>query len=187
MHIFPVEGNFYFTDVNNKRDNSIMKIGPDSLGMSNPVSELVSAVPVVAGGSATLRILDLCTGSGVQGINAALFATAKGLDVDLTLVDINPRSRRFVKANLLLNDVKGTWLEGDVYGALPPAPAPFHFILANPPYWPAHNKLLFHAGGPDGERVTAEVVRGGTPLLHENGLMVIVTPIFNPDQVTIRK
>lgn len=31
VHIFPVEGHYYFTDVNNHEDNSIYKFGPDTV------------------------------------------------------------------------------------------------------------------------------------------------------------
>jgi methylase of polypeptide subunit release factors len=183
VHIFPVEGNYYFADVNNHEDNAIYKFGPDSLGLTAPVADVVSTV--YRPGS-SVRVLDLCTGSGIQGINAALHARAAGLTVDLNLVDINPRSKRFVTANLLMNglDDVATWHEGDLFTALPDDVTSPHFdvILANPPYWPAHNKLLFHAGGLDGEAVTKKVVSDGTPLLKENGLMFIVTPIFNTDK-----
>ena len=81
-------------------------------------------------------------------------------------------------------DDAATWHQGDLYGALPETVTSprFDVILANPPYWPAHNKLLFHAGGLDGEAVTKRVVSDGTPLLKDNGLMFIVTPIFNTDK-----
>ena len=52
-HIFPAEGNYFFTDVNNRRDNSIMKLGPDSLGLSGPVAEVMQTYQ----GRSQLRIL----------------------------------------------------------------------------------------------------------------------------------
>lgn len=89
-------------------------------------------------------------------------------------------------ANLMMNglDDIAKWHQGDLFNALPEAEKSSYFdvILANPPYWPAHNKLLFHAGGLDGEAVTKRVVTDGTPLLKTNGLMFIVTPIFNTDK-----
>lgn len=72
VHIFPVEGHYFFTDVNNHEDNSIYKFGPDTLGLTSPVADTLSTVYNPSAG--TIRLLDLCTGSGVQGINAALHA-----------------------------------------------------------------------------------------------------------------
>ena len=37
----------------------------------------------------------------------------------------------------------------------------------------------------DGEAVTKNVVKDGTPLLKQNGLMFIVTPIFNTDKAGV--
>ena len=63
----------------------------------------------------------MCTGSGVQGITAALAAMAHGdAHIDLTLVDINPRARAFVTVNLLLNGVSGQFLLSDTYDAVGP-------------------------------------------------------------------
>ena len=75
----------------------VMFIGPDSRG-------LTSSLPTIFADAAPdrpRRLLDLCTGSGVQGIVAA----ARGLASDLTLVDVNPRSARLARFNLAMNGI----------------------------------------------------------------------------------
>ncbi|CAN0521647.1 unnamed protein product, partial [Ectocarpus sp. 8 AP-2014] len=71
------------------------------------------------------EILDLCSGSGVQGIAAAVLRRG---EASVTCVDINPRAVRFSRFNALLNglDTGGGEQEGgrfravvgDLYGAL---------------------------------------------------------------------
>lgn len=136
------------------------------------------------------RLLDLCTGSGVQAIVAALHYAE-----DVTLVDLNPRAVRFARFNLALNGIspeRSRVYEGDLYEALPPGTARFDVITANPPYLPqdepgrfqedgtltggggalrigdaftedgAQEKTMamFGAGGALGHRLTRAVVRG---------------------------
>ncbi|CAB1114608.1 unnamed protein product [Ectocarpus sp. CCAP 1310/34] len=71
------------------------------------------------------EILDLCSGSGVQGIAAAVL---RGGEASVTCVDINPRAVRFSRFNALLNGLNTGGGEeeggrfravvGDLYGAL---------------------------------------------------------------------
>mmetsp|Transcript_156469 Transcript_156469/g.502068 ORF Transcript_156469/g.502068 Transcript_156469/m.502068 type:complete len:565 (+) Transcript_156469:167-1861(+) len=183
VQIFPVEGALFFTDLPLWKTfcDSIYQLGDDSLALA-----VASKSGVAALRGETLRILDVCTGSGVQGITAALHATKAGLNVELTLVDINPRARRFVAANLILNDVQGAFLESDLSQGPVAAEARYDFILANPPFWPAEGKQLFQFGGADGERVTSQIVSGLLPKLNVAGLMYIVTPVFNEQYILSR-
>lgn len=63
-------------------------------------------------------VLDLCCGSGVQGIAAAAL---RGGDALVTCVDINPRAVRFARFNALLNGLDESRFRavaGDLYCAL---------------------------------------------------------------------
>ena len=90
------------------------------------------------------HVLDLCTGSGVQGIVAARYYAEH-----VTFVDFNPRAVRFSRLNLVFNGLerKGNVLLGDLYRVLEgkrevlmreggPTDGRFDVILANPPYIP---------------------------------------------------
>jgi len=182
VQLFPVEGGLFFTDL--PATDGIMCIGVDSNG-------LASASTVAAAGlSGKIDILDVCTGSGVQGITAARHAIAQGLDVDLTLLDINPRARRFVTANLLLNGANGKFVESDVFAEV--QSSTFDIILANTPFVPTsewsgkHAFALYTDGGVDGEAITRRVIQEGLPLLRTTGRMLIATPIYNQNTILQR-
>jgi len=178
VQLFPVEGGFFFTDL--PGTDGIMFVGVDSLGLAG------TSTVATAGLSGKVSILDACTGSGVQGITAARHAILKGFDVDLTLLDINPRAKRFATANLFLNEVHGRFVQSDMVAGV--RFATFDIILANTPFVPSSEIArgtwaYFTDGGTDGERVTARVVQEGLPLLKRTGRMIIATPIYNPDTI----
>jgi len=86
------------------------------------------------------RWLDLCCGSGVQGVCALTSGRCERVD----LVDVNPRALRFTRFNLRLNRVRsfGATYQGDLYEALPPKSKLYDVILANPPFVPVPPELF---------------------------------------------
>jgi release factor glutamine methyltransferase len=78
------------------------------------------------------RILDLGTGSG--NISVALAVNAPGAEI--TAVDISPEALEVARRNAEKNKVAEgiCFLEGDLFGALPPGTAPFDLVVSNPPY-----------------------------------------------------
>merc|ERR1712019_155983 len=79
------------------------------------------------------RVLDMCCGSGVQGIIALRYYAN-----DVVFSDSNPRALHFIHFNLLLNDMghRGEAYVGDLYKGLPPAVGPFDAIIGNAPFVP---------------------------------------------------
>merc|ERR1712014_264946 len=79
------------------------------------------------------HVLDLCCGSGVQGIVALRYYAN-----DAVFVDLNPRAFAFTKFNLLLNgfDQRARIYLGSLYEAVPAGLGPFDAIVANPPFVP---------------------------------------------------
>ena len=122
-------------------DDGLAHIATDFYSISGPFWAERGVEPVMAIGldSAGLvygaprdvlrpRLLDLCTGSGVQAIIAALHYAE-----DVTLVDLNARAVRFARFNLLLNGIgreRSRVYQGSLYEALPPGTPPFDAILA---------------------------------------------------------
>ena len=89
----------------------------------------------------TLRIADICTGSGCVGIAAARELNECGIFCDLTLTDISPRALEITKQNagrLLTKDQfkRTAFVSGDLLATISPCIL-FDAILANPPYVPS--------------------------------------------------
>ena len=96
----------------------------------------------------TLRIADICTGSGCVGIAAVRELNECGIFCELTLTDIFPRALEIAKQNaerlLTKAQFKRTaFVSGDLLTAISPFSL-FDAILANPPYVPSDEttKLL---------------------------------------------
>ncbi|CAM9411626.1 unnamed protein product, partial [Phaeothamnion confervicola] len=111
-------------------EEPVMYIGPDSLCLvahaprpaypastAAAVAARTGLAAIAAGTSrkSAITVLDLCAGSGVQGIAAAALYAA-----EVVCVDVNPRAVRFARFNAHLNGVADqvTCLFGDLYGAL---------------------------------------------------------------------
>jgi len=132
------------------------------------------------------RVLDLCTGSGVQ----ALLAISYYAD-DVTLVDLNPRAVRFSRFNLLLNGISSKHSRvylGDLYKALGTEDRIFDVILANPPFVPGilDQNVLYRAGGLKGDKITMAVVQGAGQWLTSDGVLRIVASTFNNHEYEAR-
>mmetsp|Transcript_153669 Transcript_153669/g.294438 ORF Transcript_153669/g.294438 Transcript_153669/m.294438 type:complete len:521 (+) Transcript_153669:58-1620(+) len=156
------------------REQMVYSIGEDSTG-------LAANSPQAEGE----RVLDLCTGSGVQGIIAAKRGAA-----DVVLLDRNPRALRFAQFNAWLNSVgdvvrvvQGDLREESTLASLQPG---FDMLLANPPFIPTppteQQRMLYADGGSSGEDVLTLVLRSAMSLLKANGTFTVVTQVANPQQ-----
>ena len=159
------------------------------------------------GGARLGAVLDMCCGSGIQGLAAIVAEEAEHVD----FVDLNPRALRFTAFNALLNGVDPSCItlhEGDLWEAvggmnhveedemgiagLAPqvsGPSCFDLILSNPPYVPVPPKLnddwrrydCFADGGPAGDTLLLTILRGlPRYLAPAPALAAIVTEIPNP-------
>jgi carbamoyltransferase len=99
-------------------------------------------------------VLDLCTGSGVQGLAAAAWAARVGA------VDTNPRAVALARWNAALNARENFQAHiGDLFAAV--RGQRFDVIIANPPFVPSPRRgPSYHSGGPHGDRVLKRIVRG---------------------------
>ena len=84
------------------------------------------------------RVLDLCTGSGVIGVAAALRGCA------VTSVDVSRRALLSARVNARANGVRVRTRRGDLFTAVPGET--FDLIVANPPYLPAASDDLPRRG-----------------------------------------
>jgi methylase of polypeptide subunit release factors len=123
-------------------------------------SEMLASVVSVAEGS---RVLDLCSGTGVQGLKLAPAAR------EVVAVDVGGRAVALARCNALLNGVHNfTARRGDLYA--PVASERFDAIVINPPFVSSpHRGPAYHSGGPLGDRVLRRAVAGLAAHLRPGG------------------
>ena len=143
-------------------EEPVMYIGMDSHG-------LVQTAPRQVADS----LLDLCCGSGVQGLVASRYS------VRVVAVDLNPRAVRFARFNAQLNGVQNYEVRlGNLYE--PIGQERFDVILANPPFVPSPEMgLKFRDGGIRGETVLREIVSGANDHLRSDGRLCVVTDLVD--------
>lgn len=125
---------------------------------------LADTVPVRDGE----RVLDLCTGSGIQALQVAPRAAA------VTAVDIGARAAALARLNAALNGAVVDVREGDLYR--PVRGERFDLIIANPPFVPARERgPAYHSGGPLGDKVLRRVVAGWGAHLRPGGRAVAIS------------
>lgn len=120
------------------------------------------------------RVLDLCTGSGVAAIAAALAGAEESV-----AVDVSRRSVLTVRLNARLNGVRVRALRGDL--TAPVRGERFDVITSNPPYVPAAGDALPDRGperaweaGRDGRALLDRVLEEAPPLLTPGGALLVV-------------
>jgi len=126
----------------------------------------------VARAPARARVLDLCTGSGVQALHQSTDAVA------VVAVDINPRAVAAASYNAAFNGAETIDVRrGDLYA--PVRGQDFDLIVANPPFVtsPYERAPSFHSGGPTGDRVLRRVIRGWRDHLAKDGCAFAVSHV----------
>lgn len=187
------------TTVGEMEDGAVMYIGPDSLSLVNslPLQFYVSRLHHYFSSGEHFKILDICCGSGVQGISTLISLKESRPNASAVFVDVNDRALRFVRFNALLNGIQDDRIltvKTDITRAEEDCAASsdyFDIILANPPFipTPTYNDLiakrygLFSSGGYSGEEVLRAIIAKSPSLLRPGvGLMAIVSEFMNPPQ-----
>lgn len=165
--VSPIDGAWIITD---RRvaggKNRIMPLGHDTYN-------LVTQTQHRPGGT----VLDIGTGSGVQGVLAARWASR------VLSVDINPRALDFARMNAHLNGVyeRMEFKLGSLYD--PAEGERFDVLLANPPFVPhPEYDVLFRDGGVQGEDILHVIIRDAPAHLKPGGLLQIMTEIIYHDE-----
>lgn len=117
------------------------------------------------------EVLDLCTGSGVVGIAAAM----RGHHVDA--VDGDRRAVVAARRNALLNGTNLWVQQSDLFGSV--ERMRYDVILSNPPYVPTPPRGHFDRfgwcdGGPDGRVVIDRICEGAAEHLVPGGMLLMV-------------
>ena len=140
-------------------EEPVMYIGSDSLGLVRMAAIAAQVVPASSkpSGAGPVQVLDLCTGSGIQGIAFARLMAILGASAAVKCVDINPRAARFARFNAALNGLDAEVAAeggvevflGNLYEAVGgeerkdgnKEKQDFDVILANPPFVPVPQAL----------------------------------------------
>jgi release factor glutamine methyltransferase len=115
------------------------------------------------------RVLDICCGSGYQGIAAAL----RGHRVIAT--DKQPEAIVATRRNAWLSGVEIEAIQGDLFESVPGHR--FDVILANPPYVPTPvdgDHAAWCDGGVDGRSVIDRICAEAASMLRDDGSLWIV-------------
>ena len=123
-------------------------------------------------------VLDLCSGSGVQGLLAAKSASS------VVSVDINEQAINTSNFNKLLNGFSNIdIINGDLYNAI--GDRTFDYIYANPPFIPMIDDVEYPVcgtGGEDGLRVLRKIIYGLPKHIKDNGESVIFCECLGDDE-----
>ena len=193
-----------------------MYIGPDSLALCqhkpirSHLKRLFSINNVKNEKISTFKLVDFCSGSGIQALST--LTALKYLDpcASATCVDINERALRFTKFNSLLNgfeDSRINTVHADlcdeslnsnqniltILEEREPNNS-FDMILCNPPFIPTPRNVgdevsdgiskrygQFSSGGSSGDDVLRRVVQiSGKLMRKDQGILAIVSEFMNP-------
>jgi release factor glutamine methyltransferase len=119
------------------------------------------------------KALDLGTGTGIQGIIAAL----KGCEV--TFADINASAVANARRNALQNNVKGAFVVSDMFDNIP---GRFNTIMFNPPYLEseeAGGRELDVAGGFQGRELIDRFIGEYTSHVLEDHVVLLLESSAN--------
>ena len=164
--VFLYQGLYILTEINPwyetcRHINTDVYIGMDSLRLAENI--------VFKKGSTAL---DLCSGTGIQGMLAAKSAKK------VVSVEINTKAAPVTQFNIMLNGLEDI-IElrvGDLYSVL--KDEKFDYIYANPPFIPmledeGINYPICGAGGEDGTKILKNIIDGAPKYLNENGKIII--------------
>jgi release factor glutamine methyltransferase len=129
-------------------------------------------------------VLDLCAGSGVLAITAALCGASR-----VTAVDVSFRAMLAIRLNARLNGVSVRAVRGDLYA--PVAGQRFGLIVSNPPYVPSPNAELPARGasraweaGPRGRAFIDRICAGAPSHLDPGGVLLLIHSSFCSEEAT---
>ena len=128
----------------------------------------------------TIRVLDLCTGSGAVAVSLKNEMPC----LDVHACDISAEALETAKENarLLLGENQIYFYQGDLYDALPRSP--FNFIVSNPPYIPTDEIKTLSAevqneprlaldGGKTGLEIISRIIEGSHNFLRRGGSLLL--------------
>ena len=173
-----------------------MAVGCDTLELVTVTSHDIQAQLAQKQTKSEINVLDLCCGSGAQGICYYKFLSGGGAvakaaaKVNLTLVDCNPRALQLCELNLSLNGVlNASTVLSNFYANV--GVAKFDRIITNPPFVATPTPITFSDGasadvaaaplfavaGNDGNDALRNILLPLNERLAEGGRLYMVTEV----------
>ena len=181
-----ITGNVFFFDLSfHVRRNVLIPRADSEILVEQGLSFLRTKHPhTVDRTGTTIRILDLCTGTGCIGISLAVNLRRKGINPELILTDISPDAAACARDNVQLHQLQACTkvLETDLF---PDSSMFFDLITANPPYIPAadiqslmpevkaNEPHLALDGGQDGLDFYKRILNSVDNFLRPGGLLLL--------------
>lgn len=150
---------------------------------------LVEEVIELAKGREGVKILDLCTGSGVIGISIAKYLP----NAKVTLTDISKEALQVAKINAEKNKVEVAMIESDLFERI--SKDGFDIIVSNPPYIETDvirtldkqvqkEPILALDGGKDGLEIYRRIVKQAYEYIHQDGYLCLEIGYNQKETVT---
>lgn len=154
----------------------------DPISDSHLLAEAIRREPLARTG----RVLDLCTGSGIQAISAA------SVGGDATAVDVSRKALVSVRLNARRAGCRVRTVHGRLFD--PVRGERFDVIVSNPPYVPSPTDQLptrgparAWVGGRDGRLVLDEICDRAIDHLSPGGVVLLTHSTIIGDDVTCRR
>ncbi len=151
--------------------------GPDTYRFARFINPTLDTIKL-RNSRQSIRLLDVCAGSGAGGLHAA--GRIGELRPSITLSDVNHRALDFCRINATLNAVPNVSIvESDLFERVG---GPFDLIIANPPYLVDRLARTYrHGGGTLGSELSLRIAAEGLSRLAPGGRLLLYTgsPIVN--------
>lgn len=157
--------------------------GPDTYRFVRFIDAALDGVAQVRAQSGTdraFRILDVGCGSGAGGIAAARRLMTRGIPVELTLNDINPRAISLSAVNAGAAGVPARLALGDALSAVE---GNFDLIISNPPYLEDDAQRAYRHGGERlGRALSVRIAADALERLAPGGCLLLYTGVAMVDE-----
>lgn len=162
LMLYVIGGMLYFAEIPNPLITAYF--GEDSIALASRLNVLNSKKG---------KVLDLCSGPGIQGLLAA------AVGHDTTAVEINPIAASISECNAALNGCLDRYrVENEPFEHFfKKSKDKYDRIFANPPLVPIPDEFSYQfvgAGGPDGLSITNKLIKNAPFMLNQGGEFITI-------------